>query len=185
MNKPYETMRRFWMDATNLKHKQEVPLLGDKKICVAGVEMAALDKQGALKHILIVASSLGNASVYFENNSPSGIGGFTGGGSNGPVKEAAQHLMQAAADAGAQLPEVAQVSVNDNPAEVSLFALAENAAVYAARVAETEVRKAEHPLYAFFAYTQQLLGAFRAEQEKAQTAASATLKNSQETKMEK
>ena len=101
MNKAYETMRGFWLDVNNLQHKKEVPLLGDKKICVAGVEMAAQDPKGGIKNVLIAASSLGNASVYFENNSPSGLGGFTGGAASGPVRDKALRLMQAAAKSGA------------------------------------------------------------------------------------
>ena len=43
MNKAYETMRGFWLDVKNLQHKKEVPQLGEQKICIAGVEMAAKD----------------------------------------------------------------------------------------------------------------------------------------------
>ena len=122
MNKAYETMRGFWLDVNNLQHKKEVPLLGDKKICVAGVEMAAQDPKGGIKNVLIAASSLGNASVYFENNSPSGLGGFTGGAASGPVRDKALRLMQAAAVASASLPAVAALQAPADPQQVVLFA---------------------------------------------------------------
>lgn len=171
MNKAYETMRGFWLDVNNLQHKKEVPLLGDKKICVAGVEMAAQDPKGGIKNVLIAASSLGNASVYFENNSPSGLGGFTGGAASGPVRDKALRLMQAAAVASAALPAVAALQAPADPQKVVLFACGGDGRLFAQELPETEVRQPQHPLYGFFAYTQQLLGAFRTEQEKAAAAA--------------
>ena len=169
MNTAYQTMRNFWLDVKNLQHKQEVPQLGEQKICIAGVELAAADGNGQMKHILIVASSLGNASVYFENNSPSGIGGFTGGAATGTVREKAQALMQAAAVVAGQLPLAESLPVQNNPQQVTLFTVSSGGKIRAQQVAEQVVRDRSHILYGFFAYTQQLLGAFRAEQEAAGT----------------
>ncbi len=166
MNKAYETMRGFWLDVNNLQHKKEVPMLGDKKICVAGVEMAAQDPKGGIKNIWIAASSLGNASVYFENNSPSGLGGFTGGAASGPVRDKALRLMQAAAVAAAHLSALPALPAPTDPQKVMLFACSGEGQIFAQELPESEVRQPQHPLYGFFAYTQQLLGAFRAEQEK-------------------
>lgn len=166
MNKAYEAMRGFWLDVSNLQHKKEVPLLGERKICVAGVEMAARDTKGGVKNLLIAASSLGNASVYFENNGPSGLGGFTGGSSSGPVREKALRLMQAAASAADKLEAVARLEPQQDPQSVTLFAVSGDGQVYALALKEADARKPESALYPFFAYTQQLLGAFRAEQEK-------------------
>lgn len=171
MNKAYETMRGFWLDVNNLQHKKEVPMLGEKKICVAGVEMAAQDPKGGIKNVLIAASSLGNASVYFENNSPSGLGGFTGGAASGPVRDKALRLMQAAAVAAATLPVVPALQAPADPQKVVLFACSGEGPIFAQELPESEVRQPQHPLYGFFAYTQQLLGAFRTEQEKAAAAA--------------
>ncbi len=167
MNKAYETMRGFWLDVNNLQHKKEVPMLGEKKICVAGVEMAAQDPKGGIKNVLIAASSLGNASVYFENNSPSGLGGFTGGAASGPVRDKALRLMQAAAVAAATLPVVPALQAPADPQKVVLFVCSGEGQIFAQELPEAEVRQPQHPLYGFFAYTQQLLGAFRTEQEKA------------------
>lgn len=159
MNKAYEAMRTFWMDAESLRHKKDVPLLGEEKICIAGVEMAAVDAQGNLKHLLIAASSLGNASVYFENNSPSGLGGFTGGSAAGPVQQKARLLLEAAA--AAHLPEADTVSAPQDPADITLFAVSGQNKRYAQTLKEAQARDPKHPLYPFFAYTQQLLGSFR------------------------
>lgn len=159
MSKAYEAMRAFWMDAESLRHKKDVPLLGAEKICIAGVEMAATDDQDETKHLLIAASSLGNASVYFENNSPSGLGGFTGGSAAGPVQEKALLLMNAAA--AAQLPEVETVPAPQDPSYITLFTVSGQNKRYAQTIKEEQARDPQHPLYPFFAYTQQLLGSFR------------------------
>lgn len=166
MNQGYQTMRGFWLDVNNLQHKKEVPALGERGICVAGAEMAAADDNGKVKNLFIAASSLGNASVYFENNSPSGLGGFTGGASSGPVREKALLLMQAAAAAVAELPETSALPEQKDVNRVTLFVISKDGKIYACEVNEADVRKPDHPLYPFFAYTQQLFGAFRAEQEK-------------------
>ena len=168
MNKAYETMREFWLDVNNLQHKKEVPQLGREKICVAGVEMAAADEQGEIKRILIVASSLGNASLYFENNSPSGLGGMTGGATSGLIREKALRMMQTAAQADDALQEVIAMPQEVNAGTVTLFVVTADGKLRAAKLSEEEVRKTDHALYGFFAYSQQLLGAFRAEQETAQ-----------------
>ena len=164
-------MRHFWLDVQNLQHKKEVPQLGAQKVCIAGVEMAAKDDKGEIKHILIAASSLGNASVYFENNSASGLGGFTGGAASGPVREKALRLMQSAAKLAEQLPPVEQVPVQNNPEMVTLFTVSAQGKWAATELKEKDARMPENPLYNFFAYSQQLLGAFRQVQENADSSA--------------
>lgn len=166
MNNAYQTMKAFWLDVKNLEHKKEVPQLGPQKICVAGVEMAAVDEKGAVKNLLIAASSLGNASVYFENNSPSGIGGFTAGNA-GPVHEKAQLLMQTAAQAAEQLPAVPALPIQQNPEMVTLFTVSGTGQIRALQMKESQARQPQNIWYPFFAYTQQLLGAFRTQQEQA------------------
>ena len=170
MHKAYQTMRDFWLDVKNLQHKKEVPQLGEHHICIAGVEMAAEDPNGRIKHLMIAASTLGNASVYFENNSPSGIGGFTGGAASGPVRDKSLRMLQAATAAADQLTVCEHVTEQTDPTIVVLFAISAEGHMRQALVKEEEVRQPQHPLYAFFAYTQQLLGAFRQEQEIAQAA---------------
>lgn len=173
MNKAYETMRGFWLDVKNLQHKNEVPQLGEHKICIAGVEMAAKDTKGGIKNLMIAASSLGNASVYFENNSASGLGGFTGGAASGPVREKSLRLMQTAAAGVSQLDKVEVLDGQKNPAYVTLFAVSADGQIYAKDLEEKEARNPENPLYPFFAYTQQVLAGFREEQAKAQESAAA------------
>ncbi len=167
MNKAYETMRGFWLDVKNLQHKKEVPQLGELKICIAGVEMAAKDTKGGIKNLMIAASSLGNASVYFENNSASGLGGFTGGAASGPVREKSLRLMQAAAANAIRLDKVEEIPAQSDPQHITLFAVSAEGQLYAKDLPEAEARNTENPLYPFFAYTQQVLAAFREEQAQA------------------
>lgn len=165
MNKAYETMRNFWLDAKNLLHKKEVPALGERKICIAGVEMAATDDQGGIKNLMAAASSLGNASLYFENNSASGLGGFTGGATSGPVRDKTLRLMQAAAISSGKLDAVASLPEQKDPSRVTLFAVSADGSIFAKELAEVQARDPQNELYPFFAYTQQLIGAFREEQQ--------------------
>ena len=174
MNKAYETMRDFWLDVKNLQHKREVPLLGERKICVAGVEIAARDRQGHIKNFMIAASSLGNASVYFENNSASGLGGFTGGAADGPVREKALQMLHSAAQTAADLLPAAHLAPQQNTDAVTLFVVDGEGHIYAKEITEASARDPKNNLYAFFAYSQQLLGAFRTEQEASAAAASAS-----------
>ncbi len=167
MSSAYQTMKEFWLDVKNLQHKHEVPQLGPQKICVAGVEMAAEDMHGKVKNLMIAVSSLGNASVYFENNSPSGIGGFTGGAAKGAVHEKAELMMKEAAAAAEKLPLVDVLLPQKQPQHVTLFVISYDGQIRAQDLADNQARDPNNPLYAFFAYSQQLLGAFRAEQEAA------------------
>ena len=166
MNNAYQTMKAFWLDVKNLEHKKQVPQLGAQKICVAGVEMAAVDARGVIKNLMIAACSLGNASVYFENNSPSGIGGFTSGGAAGLVHEKAQLLMYTAAALAGKLSVLEDLPIQKNPEMVTLFTVGGNGEIRGLQIKESEVRQPSHALYEFFAYTQQLLGAFRTQQER-------------------
>ena len=71
MNKAYENMRSFWLDAKNLETRKGIIEIGPEKIVTAGVEMTLADGQ-TVKHLLIVTNSLRHSSLYFENNSKSG-----------------------------------------------------------------------------------------------------------------
>lgn len=76
--------------------------------------------------------------------------------------------MQAAAKTAGQLDKVEVLEGQKDPAHVSLFAVSADGQIYAKDLEEKEARNPENPLYPFFAYTQQVLAAFREEQSKAQ-----------------
>ncbi len=92
MNKAYENMRAFWLDAKNVENRKDVIEIGPEKIVAAGVEMALADGN-TIKHLLIATNSLGDSSLYFENNSKSGLGGMIGGHGNEPLQDAAAHML--------------------------------------------------------------------------------------------
>lgn len=160
MKESYINMRAFWLDASNLIPKNtQMPLLGEKQICVAGVEFAMEDHNGVLKHIFIAGSSLGEASIYFENNSASGIGGFMGGQGTQEIKEAAVAMVHLAADLAPKMMEVKELP------EVKkghfLFFAVSKTALYAHPVDENAVQKMDHAYFKFFAETQNILVGFR------------------------
>ncbi len=165
MKPAYRNMRAFWCDAKNVANRKGVIEIGPDKIVIAGVEMAMADGK-ELKHILIATNSLGDTSLYFENNSPSGIGGVIGGHGNEKLQTAAARFLAYAAKlsskmaflpAGTPLPELT------SPAEVCLFAVS-NEKLFFVRLDEQELRQPENPFYPMFAYSQQVLGFFKEQQ---------------------
>lgn len=160
MNTAYKNMRAFWLDTDNLKNKQGFTCLGDKKVCSCGIEMCMRDERGYLKNLFVAASVLGDSSFYFENYSASGLGGFLGGCEVGAQKEKALKMVEEAAKLAAQMKEVKEMPELTDPADIILFAVSEGN-LFVQVMKEDEARSPENPFYPFFAYSQQLIGAFR------------------------
>ncbi|WP_424245722.1 hypothetical protein Dip510_000659 [Elusimicrobium posterum] len=170
MKESYKNMRDFWLEPANLMPKNEkLPFLGEKRICIAGIEFAMADHEGVLKNIFIAGSSLGDASMYFENNSASGIGGFIGGLGNPRVKEASIAMLKIAGDMAHKMTEVKELPKIDKAGEFIFFAIAVDH-IYINKVAEADINKTEHEFFKFFAETQNILIGFR-EAEAAEMAA--------------
>ena len=166
MNKAYQSMREFWLDAKNMQCRHKAIEIGPEKIVAALVEMTMLDGE-QLKHLLIATNSLGDSSLYFENNSKSGLGGMIGGHGNEPLQEAAAHMLAHAAKLTSQmkkLPAGADVPAPSKAGQVCLIAVS-NGAVFYKELAEEEVRKQDNPFYPMFAYSQQVIGLFKTQQE--------------------
>ena len=165
MNKAYENMRAFWLDANNVETRKGIIELGPDKIVTAGVEMALADGE-QVKHLLIVTNSLGDSSLYFENNSKSGLGGMIGGHGNEPLQTAAAHMLGHASKLTAQMhkiPAAATLPVPSAAGQVILFAVSKEAIFYT-ELAEQEVRNPENPFYPIFAYSQQVVGYFKTQE---------------------
>ncbi len=166
MNKAYQNMRAFWLDAKNMQHRNKAIEIGPEKIVAAAVEMAMPDGE-QLKHLLIATNSLGDSSLYFENNSQSGLGGLIGGHGNEPLQEAAAHMLAYAAKLTAQmtkLPAGAEVPAPSKAGQVCLLAVSKDAVFYK-EISEEEVRKQDNPFYPMFAYSQQVIGLFKTQQQ--------------------
>lgn len=178
MKESYKNMRNFWLEPANLMPKNEkLPFLGEKRICIAGVEFAMQDHNGELKNIFIAASSLGDASMYFENNSSSGIGGFVGGVGKPEVKAAAIAMLKLAGDNAADMQEVQEIPQPQNTGEFTFFAIAVDH-IYIKKVSEADAQKMENPFFKFFAESQNILIGFRkAEAEEAAAAQKAAQEN--------
>lgn len=165
MKQAYKNMRAFWLDVNNLENRKGVMELGADKICVAGVEMAVTDGVQT-KHIFVATNSLGDSSLYFENNSQSGIGGFIGGHDNAPLQDAAAHMLAHASKLTAQMTRIAVTEALPSPTgvgQVRLFAVSKEN-LFHIELSEQDARKTDNPFYPFFAYSQQVIGFFRAQQ---------------------
>ena len=168
MNKAYENMRNFWLDVKNLENRKGIMELGADKISVAGVEMPVPDGNQT-KYLLVATNSLGDCSLYFENNSKSGLGGMIGGHGHEALQTAAAHMLAHAAkltDKMTSVPTGGELPAPSAPGMVRLFAVSKDKLFYA-ESAETELRNPENPFYPFFAYSQQTVGFFRTQEEQA------------------
>ena len=121
MNKAYENMRGFWLDVKNLENRKGIMELGADKISIAGVEMPVADGQN-VKYLLIATNSLGDSSLYFENNSKSGLGGMIGGHGNEKLQEIAAHMLAHASKLTGQMEKSAQLPAAE-PGNITLFAV--------------------------------------------------------------
>ena len=92
MKQAYLNMRNFWLDVKNLENRKGVIEIGPDKISVAGIEMALPDGD-EIKHLFLATNSLGDSSLYFENNSKSGLGGVIGGHGHEALQEAAARML--------------------------------------------------------------------------------------------
>ena len=158
-------MRAFWLDANNMQHRNGVIEIGPEKIIAAAVEMAMPDGE-QLKHLLIATNSLGDSSLYFENNSESGLGGLIGGHGNEPLQEAAARMLAHAAKLTPQmtkLPAGSDVPPPSKAGQICLMAVSKDAVFYK-ELAEEEARKQDNPFYPMFAYSQQVIGLFKTQQ---------------------
>lgn len=165
MKQAYKNMRDFWLDVKNLENRKGIMELGADKICVAGVEMAVTDGVQT-KHVFVATNSLGDSSLYFENNSKSGIGGFIGGHDNAPLQDAAAHMLAHASKLTAQMTRMSVTEELPAPTgvgQVRLFAVAKDF-LFHTELNEQDARKTDNPFYPFFAYSQQVIGSFRAQQ---------------------
>lgn len=158
MNKSYKNMRDFWLDVKNLENRKGVIELGPDHISVAGVEIPVKDALG-IKYVFVATNSLGDSSFYFENNSKSGIGGMIGGHGNENLQELAARML---AHASKLTDKMTQGKELPPPAEgnVQLFAVNKEGVFYK-ELPETQARNPENEFYPVFAYSQQVIGAFK------------------------
>ncbi len=165
MNKAYENMRAFWLDAKNLETRKGILEIGPDKIVAAGVEMTLADGE-IIKHLLVATNSLGDSSLYFENNSKSGLGGMIGGHGNEPLQQAAAHMLAYGSKLAShmtQIPASQTLPASLKEGQVCLFAVSKQYIFYK-EVPEQELRNPENPFYPMFAYSQQVIGLFKKQE---------------------
>ena len=165
MKKAYINMRNFWLDVKNLENRKGVIEIGPDQICVAGIEMAILDGS-EMKHLFLATNSLGDSSLYFENNSKSGLGGFIGGHGREDLQNAAAHMLAYASKLTSQmtaLPAGSDLPAPSADGYVRLFAVSKKK-LFHIEMPQSQLRDPQHPFYPFFAYSQQTLGFFRKQE---------------------
>lgn len=162
MKQAYINMRNFWLDVKNLENRKGVIEIGPDRISVAGIEMAMRD--GAeTKHLFLATNSLGDSSLYFENNSKSGLGGVLGGHGHEALQEAAARMLAHASkltEKMTALPAGSNLPAPSGPEMIRLFAVSKEK-IFHTELPEAELRNPENDFYPFFAYSQQTLGFFR------------------------
>jgi len=168
MTSAFENMRAFWLDANNFKTKDtnEIPAT-----CVCGIEFCMLDHYQKPKKVFIAASHLGNASMYFENNSKSGIGGVIGGDSK-EMKKAAFDFLTEAQNCQKNMQKVDTLPLPEEIGKITLFLLGKDG-IFVHTESEDTLRNQNNFFYKFFAASQKLIGVFRWQQDNAQKPAQA------------
>lgn len=170
MKQAYKNMRDFWLDVKNLENRKGIIEIGPDKICVAGIEMVFLDGEEK-KHLFLATNSLGDSSLYFENNSKSGLGGVIGGHGHEALQTAAAHMLAHASkltDKMTAEPVGTELPSPTAPEYVRLFAVSKKK-LFHTEIKESEARNPENIFYPFFAYSQQTIGFFRAQESQATT----------------
>lgn len=168
MTSAFENMRNFWLDIDNFKNKdnQEMPA-----ICVCGIEFCMLDHYQKPKKVFIAASYLGNASMYFENNSKSGIGGFIGNNSK-EIKEAAFNFLKEAQECQKNMAKTETLPLPTETGKITLFTIGKEG-IFTFTENEDSLRNQNNLFYKFYAASQHLIGVFRLQQDAQQKPAQA------------
>jgi len=164
MNQAYINMRNFWLHETVADPKAKFPVLGEQEISIAGIEFCMYDGNNVIKNIFIAASTLKDASMYFENNSPSGLGGMLGL----PDKENLHGPLNAMLEAAAKISSRMYIVKTLPPAKLfytTFFAVSKKH-LYARQLSNDECMQKNAPFYRFFITAQNMISAFREADEK-------------------
>jgi len=164
MNTAYRNMRNFWLHESIADRKADFPVLGQNQISIAGAEFCMYDGHNIIKNIFTAASTLKDASLYFENNSPSGLGGIIGL----PDREDLRAPLTAMLDAAAKISGRMDIVKTLPPAKVfytTFFAVSKKH-LYAIQLSNDECMRKNAPFGRFFITAQNMISAFRTADEK-------------------
>ncbi|ACC98647.1 hypothetical protein Emin_1095 [Elusimicrobium minutum Pei191] len=173
MRSAYQNMRHFWIHESKKDVKAKFPELGENNIIIAGIEFSMEDHNKKEKNIFFASSTLGDTSMYFENNSPSGIGGLIAG-DDAMVKEASKNLLDAASKA-ASLMVVSDELPSADLFKTTFFAVSKHT-LYTKQLTNEEGLDKENPFHPFFKAANKMLTALRVADAKAKEAQSKELK---------
>jgi len=164
MNTAYINMRNFWLHDTITDAKAKFPVLGEQEISIAGIEFCMYDGNNVIKNIFVAASTLKDASMYFENNSPSGLGGVIGLADKEALHGPLTNMLEAAALVTGRMYVVKTLP----PAKLfytTFFAVSKKH-LYARQLSNDELMPKTAPFNRFFLTAQNMISAFRDIDEK-------------------
>lgn len=165
----YVALREQWFHPLPPGQEDELPGLGKLSAAAAGMEMTRCDAgKAACVRAFVGVSSLGDASIYVQNHSKEGVGGYIGADGE-DVDVAARKMTRLAGNAAGfkkteQFPEI-------NPEEVIYFVRAKDGTLY------TQVKHLGEPLISaeggsvLFQAGQDVIKECRLAQERAEKAA--------------
>ena len=130
-----------------------------------------LDHYQKPKKVFIAASHLGNASMYFENNSKSGIGGFIGNNSK-EIKEASFNFLKEAQECQKNMAKTETLPLPSEIGKITFFTLGKEG-LFTFTENEDSLRDKNNFFYKFYMASQHLIGVFRFQQDNAQKPAQA------------
>ena len=158
MKEAYRKKRLYWHKVNNFD-KPKSKAYGADNIVLAGVEFALCDSKGEPKNIFLAATSCGESCMYYENNTPQGVGCLNGEHSQ-IFENIISSILNEAADLTYNMDSYTHLP---RPPELSLvmfFALGRQENFYKT-LTYNEIHSREHPYYPLYVYLRQLLNELR------------------------
>lgn len=158
MKEAYRKKRLYWHKVNNFD-KPHSKTYGADNILLAGVEFAMCDSKGEPKNIFIAATSCGESCMYYENNTPLGIGCLNGV-HNQIFDNIISSILNEAADLTYNMNLYKRLPCPPKLNLVTFFALGRKDNFYKT-LTYNEIHSSEHPYYPLYVYLRQLLNELR------------------------
>ena len=158
MNEAYRKQRLFWHHIDSFD-KPEIKAYGADKILLAGIEFMLCDSKGEPKNIFIAANTCGESRMYYENNSPLGIGCLCGDESQ-IFTNIISSILNEASDLTYNMDCYKRLPAPPTLSLVTFFAIGRKENFYKT-LTYNEIHSLEHPYYPLYIYLRQLLNEMR------------------------
>jgi len=158
MNEAYKKQRLFWHHINSFD-RPEIKAYGADNILLAGIEFMLCDSKGEPRNIFIAANTCGESRMYYENNSPVGIGCLCGDGSQ-IFDNIISSILKEAADLTYNMDSYKRLPAPPTLSFVTFFAIGRKENFYKT-LTYNEIHSREHPYYPLYIYLRQLLNEMR------------------------